>query len=278
MSSSLARDRFKAAVQRPDEAVNLALAALYIAQEEYPELDCQAYLQRFDQMADDLRDRLPAETYPLKIIRALNEYLFEAQGFMGNSQDYYNPQNSFLNKVLDRRTGIPITLSLVYLELTKRIDFPMAGVGMPGHFLVRPTVAEMAIFVDAFHKGEVMFEEDCRDRIKTMYGKEARLLPQHLEPIGHKPFLARLLTNLKVIYLQRQDIPRALAAIDRILLLLPSSLIERRDRGLIYYREGRLSAAKDDLKYYLLNHPNAPDTFEIQQVISQINATLKGED
>ncbi|MEM1310543.1 MAG: transglutaminase-like domain-containing protein, partial [Cyanobacteria bacterium P01_H01_bin.153] len=127
MSSSLARDRFKTAVQRPDEAVNLALAALYIAQEEYPELDCQVYLQRFDQMADDLRDRLPAETYPLKIIRAVNEYLFEAQGFMGNSQDYYNPQNSFLNKVLDRRTGIPITLSLVYLELTKRIDFPMAG-------------------------------------------------------------------------------------------------------------------------------------------------------
>lgn len=277
MSSSLARDRFTAAVQRPDESINLALAALYIAQEAYPELDCGAYLQRLDQMADDLRDRLPAETYPLKVIRALNEYLFEAQGFIGNQQDYYNPQNSFLNQVLDRRTGIPITLSIVYLELAKRIDFPMAGVGMPGHFLVRPTVAEMAIFVDAFHQGEVLFEEDCRDRIKAMYGKDARMLPQHLEPIGNKPFLARLLTNLKVIYLQQQDIPRALAAIDRILLLSPNSLMERRDRGLIYYREGELSAAKEDLKYYLLNHPNAPDIFEIQQIIGQINATLKGD-
>lgn len=274
MSSSLARDRFTTEVQRPDEAINLALAALYIAQEEYPELDCPAYLQRLDQMADELRERLPAEAYPLKIIRAINDYLFQAQGFVGNHQDYYNPQNSFLNQVLDRRTGIPITLSLVYLELATRIGFPMAGVGMPGHFLVRPTLAEMAVFVDAFHQGEVMFEEDCRDRIKTMYGKEARMLPQHLEPIGKKPFLARVLTNLKVIYLQRQDIARALAAIDRVLLLLPNALMERRDRGLIYYREGKLSEAKADLKYYLLNHPDAPDMFEIQQVLSQINAAL----
>lgn len=275
MSSSLARDRFTQAVQRPDEAINLALAALYIAQEEYPELDCGAYLQRLDDMAAELRDRLPTETYPLKLIRAINEYLFEAQGFVGNQQDYYNPHNSFLNQVLDRRTGIPITLSLVYLELANRIDFPMAGVGMPGHFLVRPTLAEMGIFVDAFHKGEVMFEEDCRDRIKAMYGKAARMLPQHLEPIGNKPFLARILTNLKVIYLQRQDIARALAAIDRILLLIPDSLMERRDRGLIFYREGRLPEAKADLKYYLLNHPDAPDSYEIQQVLSQINATLQ---
>lgn len=274
MSKSLARDRFTQEIQRPDESVNLAAAALYIAQEEYPELDCGAYLHRLDVMANELRDRLPAEAYPLKIIRALNEYLFEAQGFVGNSQDYYNPQNSFLNQVLERRTGIPITLSLVYLELAKRIDFPMAGVGMPGHFLVRPTLEDMAIFVDAFHKGEVLFEEDCRDRIKMMYGKDARMLPHHLEPMGAKPFLARMLTNLKVIYLQRQDIPRALAAIDRILLLIPDSLAERRDRGLINYREGNLVEARDDLKFYLRNHPDAQDSFEIQQVISQINAAL----
>ena len=274
MSPSLARDRFTQEVQRPDEAINLGLAALYIAQEEYPELDCGAYLQRLETMADELRERLPTEAYPLKMIRALNHYLFETQGFTGNSQDYYNPQNSFLNQVLDRRTGIPITLSLVYLELAKRIDFPMAGVGMPGHFLVRPTLADMAIFVDVFHQGEVLFEEDCRDLIRTLYGADARMLPQHLEAIGAKPFLARILTNLKMIYLQQPDIPRALAAIDRILLLIPNSLAERRDRGRIYYREGKLLEARDDLKYYLLNHPDAPDTFEIQQLISQINMLL----
>jgi len=212
-----------------------------------------------------------------KINRALNDYLFEAQGFVGNRQNYYDPRNSFLKQVLDRRTGIPITLSLVYLELAKRVDFPMAGVGMPGHFLVRPTLEDMAIFVDAFHKGEVMFEEDCRDRIQMMYGKGARMRPQHLEPIGPRPFLVRMLTNLKVIYLQQQDISRALAAIDRILLLTPDAVIERRDRGLIYYREGRLGDARNDLKFYLRSHPDAQDSFEIQQVLSQINDTLRGD-
>lgn len=275
MSQSLARDRFCQEIQQPDNAINLAAAALYIAQEEYPALDCGAYLRQLDTMAAQLRDRLPQEAYPLKIIQAINEYLFEAQGFVGNSQDYYDPRNSFLNQVLDRRTGIPITLSLVYLELAKRIDFPMAGVGMPGHFLVRPTLEEMAVFVDVFHKGEVMFEEDCENLVKTLYGKSAQMRPEHLEPIGPRPFLARILMNLKVTYLQRQDISRVLAAIDRILLLIPDSLLERRDRGLIYYRQGRLEEAREDLKFYLVNHPDAQDAYEIQQVISQINSILR---
>jgi regulator of sirC expression with transglutaminase-like and TPR domain len=275
MSKALARDRFSQEIQRPDEGINLAAAALYIAQEEYPELDCGAYLQRLDTMAAQLRDRLPAEAYPLKILRAISDYLFAAQGFVGNSQNYYDPRNSFLNQVLDRRTGIPITLALVYLELARRIDFPMAGVAMPGHFLVRPTVEDMAIFVDAFHQGEIMFEEDCRDRLKQIYGLDARLRPHHLDPIGPRPFLARMLTNLKVIYLQQQDIPRALDAIERILLVIPDSLQERRDRGLIFYRQGQLAAAREDLKFYLLQHPDALDSFEIQQVISQINQILK---
>jgi regulator of sirC expression with transglutaminase-like and TPR domain len=275
MNTTLARDRFYQEIQRPDEGLNLAAAALYIAQEEYPELDCGAYLQRLDTMATELRDRLPAEAYPLKILRAMSEYLFAARGFVGNSQNYYDPRNSFLNQVLDRRTGIPITLSLVYLELAKRIDFPMAGVAMPGHFLLRPTVEDMAIFVDAFHKGEILFEEDCRDRLQLMYGLEARLLPHHLDPIGPRPFLARMLMNLKVIYLQQQDMPRALAAIERILLVMPDSLLERRDRGLIYYQQGHLAAAREDLRVYLRQSPDAPDAFEIQQVISQINQTLK---
>lgn len=275
MSQSTARDRFVQEIQQADEAIDLAAAALYIAQEEYPELDCGAYLYRLDTMALQLRDRLPTESYPLKRLRAISEYLFEAQGFVGNSQNYYDPRNSFLNQVLDRRTGIPITLSLVYLELARRIGFPMAGVGMPGHFLLRPTLEDMAIFVDAFHKGEIMFEEDCRDRIQMLYGKDVRLRPEHLDPIGPRPFLARILMNLKVIYLQQQDIARALSTVDRILLLMPDSLLERRDRGLIYYRQGQLGQARQDLKYYLLNHPDAQDAFEVQQVISQIDRALQ---
>ena len=275
MSQLLARDRFYQEIRQPDNAINLAAAALYIAQEEYPELDCDVYLNRLDTMALQLRDRLPETTYPLKIIRAINEYLFEAQGFTGNSQHYYDPRNSFLNQVLDRRTGIPITLSLVYLELSRRVGLPMAGVGMPGHFLVRPTVNEMAIFVDAFNKGEILFEEDCRDRIEVLYGRGAPLSSEHLAPIGPRPFLARILMNLKVIYLQQQDVPRALATIDRILALLPDACMERRDRGLLHYRQGQLMAAEADLKDYLRQSPNAQDAFEIEQVISQIKQMLK---
>lgn len=275
MTQSLARDRFYQEIQQPDDAINLAAAALYIAQEEYPELDCGSYLHQLDRMALQLRDRLPEETYPLKILKAISAYLFEAQGFMGNSQNYYDPRNSFLNQVLDRRTGIPITLSLVYLELARRIGFPMAGVSMPGHFLIRPTLDEMAIFVDPFHKGEIMFEEDCQDRIRKFYGVDVHLRPDHFEPIGPRPFLSRMLMNLKVIYLQEQDIPRAFAAIDRILLITPDAPTERRDRGILYYRQGQLDEAREDLKYYLLNHPDARDSFEIQQVVSQINQILQ---
>ena len=271
MSKSLARDRFCQEIQKPEPEINLAAAALYIAQEEYPALDCAAYLQTLDQMAATLRDRLPQEAYPLKIIRAINQYLFGDLGFKGNERDYYNPQNSFLNDVLDRRTGIPISLSLVYLELAQRIGFPMTGVGMPGHFLIRPTLEDMAIFVDAFHQGEVMFEEDCRDRLQQLYGQPARLQPEHLLPIGARPFLARMLNNLKVIYLHHQDALRALATLDRILLLVPDAPLEHRDRGLIHYRLGNLDTARQDLTAYLQAVPDAPDVFEVQQVLGQIS-------
>ncbi len=271
-----ARQRFQAEVEKPDGEMNLAIAALAIAQEEYPNLDCDSYLQRLDQMGTELATRLPEGRYPLKVIRAINQYLFGELNFQGNQRDYYNPQNSFLNDVIDRRTGIPISLSLLYLELAQRVGFPMAGVAMPGHFLVRPTLEDMAIFVDVFHQGEVLFEEDCHALIREFYGEAAHLQPEHLAPIGPRPFLVRMLTNLKGIYLHRQDIPRALAAIDRILLIFPHSLHDLRDRGLIHYRLGQLDSAKPDLKQYLQAAPDAPDAFEVQQVLSQIHRVQKG--
>ncbi|MDA0866072.1 MAG: transglutaminase-like domain-containing protein [Cyanobacteria bacterium] len=271
MGASQARQRFHAEIQKPDPDIDLGAAALYIAQEEYPELDCGAYLSRLDLMAQELRGRLPAGRYPLQVIRTLNQYLFGELNFKGNFEAYYDPRNSFLNEVMDRRTGIPITLSLVYLELAKRLGFPMAGVGMPGHFLVRPTLDEMAIFVDAFHQGEMLFEEDCRDLIQQFYGQGARLQPEHLAPIGPKPFLMRMLTNLKAIYLHQQDALRVLGILDRMLLLFPEAVSEQRDRGLIHYRLGNLPPAQIDLQAYLMARPDAHDAFEIRQVLSQIS-------
>jgi regulator of sirC expression with transglutaminase-like and TPR domain len=229
-------------------------------------------LALLDRMADALRQRLPQDRYPLKIIRAINDYMFAELNFRGNSIDYYDPRNSFLNQVLERRVGIPITLSLVYLELAHRIGFPMAGVSLPGHFLIRPTVEEMDIFVDPFHQGEIMFAQDCRDRLKQMFGASAQLEPHHLAPITPAIFLVRILTNLKLIYLQNRDVPKALDAINRILLIHPEAVGEWRDRGLIHYQQGLLDKAQLDLERYLFERPDAADAFEIRRVIEQIES------
>ncbi|MGG6240643.1 SirB1 family protein [Nodosilinea sp. AN01ver1] len=271
-NSALPRERLYQELQQPIDQVSLARAALYIAQEDYPYLVADDYLAMLDRMADTLRQRLPKALYPLKIIRAINDYLFVDLNFRGNSVDYYDPRNSFLNEVLERRVGIPITLSLVYLELAHRIGFPMVGVSMPGHFLIRPTVDEMDIFVDPFNQGEILFEQDCRDRLKQMFGDAAQIEPQHLAPITPATFLVRMLTNLKLIYLQNRDVPKALDAINRILLIYPQAVSEWRDRGLIHYQQGQLGEAQRDLERYLFEHPDAPDAFEIRRVIEQIES------
>ncbi|MBD0337558.1 MAG: tetratricopeptide repeat protein [Cyanobacteria bacterium Co-bin13] len=276
MEFSPARQRFYQEVQQPEEQIDLAAAALYIAQENYPDLEVEAYLNALDTMAVEVRERLPEEPYPLKIIRTLNQYLFTDLGFKGNTDDYYDPRNSFLNEVIERRTGIPISLSLVYLEVARRVDFPMAGVGLPGHFLIRPTLEEMAIFVDPFHDGEILFEADCRDRLQSIYGEGAKLLPEHLEAIGSKALLARLLSNLKIIYLHHRDLIKALGTMDRILLMFPNAAPELRDRGLIYYQQGRLTEARYDLELYLYERPDAADAFEVRQVIEQIERVKDG--
>jgi regulator of sirC expression with transglutaminase-like and TPR domain len=270
MLFSAARQHFYQEVRQPPSTINLARAALYIAQEEYPRLDVEAYLNALDTMAAEIQERLPAEPYPLRIVQTINHYLYEDLGFTGNTTDYYDPRNSFLSDVLDRRTGIPITLSLVYLTLAERLDFPMLGIGMPGHFLIRPMAKDMEIFVDAFHGGEVLFVEDCHDRLRQIYGETAELRPEFLHPVDPPHFLARMLTNLKVVYLNRQDIPKALAAIERILLLFPEAPQELRDRGLICYQLGRWSEARTDLRHYLNLEPAARDAIAIQQLLDQM--------
>lgn len=273
MDFPLARQHFYQVIQQPDAQIDLAAAALYIAQEEYPSLDVEEYLNALDVMADEARDRLPVEPYPLKIIQAISQYLFEDLRFKGNSQDYYDPQNSFLNDVIDRRTGIPITLALVYLEIAKRLDFPMVGVGMPGHFLIRPAIADMTLCVDAFHQGEILFPEDCETRLQQIYGEGATLQDEFLQPVSAKAFLARMLTNLKMIYLSREQLEKALAATERILLLFPEAIIQRRDRGLLYYQSGQFAAARRDLEAYVQQAVGQADDIEtIKHLLKQIES------
>jgi regulator of sirC expression with transglutaminase-like and TPR domain len=250
------------------ETFDLAEAALCIAQEEYPQLQMQPVFARLDQMAEQVRGTLPEAHYPLKWLQCINRYLFEKLGFCGNTQDYYDPRNSFLNDVLERRTGIPITLSLVYLELSRRLDFPMVGIKFPGHFLIRPDRTEMEIFVDPFHQGEILFEQDCRDRLVQLYQRPITLQPEFFEPIHPHQFLSRMLTNLKHIYLNAGDVTKCLAASERILLIQPENLMEKRDRGFLYYRMGRWTEARQDFEEYLAHDPPEQDRAIILQLLN----------
>ncbi len=267
-----ARQRFQQAISLPDKLINLAEAALCIAQEEYPDLDPSPCFQILDEIATRVRNRLPEGYYPLRLIQCINQCLYDELRFRGNTTDYYDPCNSFLNDVLDRRVGIPITLALVYMEVAKRIGLPMVGVGMPGHFLIRPTIADMEIYVDAFHRGEVLFAQDCRDRLHQIYQQP---IPQErlaslLEDVSSRRFLARMLTNLKLIYLNRNELEKSLAAVERILLLFPEIPTEVRDRGILYYHLDRWQESRQDLEVYLAKVPRAEDRTEVQRLLERM--------
>jgi regulator of sirC expression with transglutaminase-like and TPR domain len=204
-----------AEINQSDRDINLARAALYIAQTTYPNLDIDGQLQLLDEMAEEVAKRLPQSRYPLMVIRTINNYLYEELGFTGNHSNYYDPRNSFLNEVLTRRTGIPITLALVYLEIAQRIDFPMMAIGMPGHFMIRPDFEDSEIFIDTFHNGDILFAEDCRQKLMNIYQQEIPYLTPSLVPTVTKPqFIARMLNNLQVIYLDRGDLANAMVIKD----------------------------------------------------------------
>ncbi|NWF62096.1 MAG: tetratricopeptide repeat protein [Fischerella sp.] len=270
MNISSARQYFYQEVQQPDEQIDLARTALYIAQEEYPDLDPEEYLNAFDTMAAELEERLPVERYPLRVIQNINKYLYTDLGFTGNKQEYYDPRNSFLNDVIDRRLGIPISLALVYIEIARRVDFPMVGIGMPGHFLIRPDVSDIEIFVDAFNDGEILFPQDCQEKLTQIYQHPVTLQPEFLAAVTNKQILARMLTNLKYIYLNQKELEKALAAVERILLLFPGFALEVRDRGLLCYQLGRFSQAATDLETYLTQTPEAQDAYIIRRLLTQL--------
>lgn len=277
MDFPIARQRFYQEIHQPDDQINLAQAALYLAQEEYPDLEVEEYLNALDTMAMEVSERLPSAPYPLRVIQTLNQYLYDDLQFRGNTEQYYDPRNSYLNDVIDRRLGIPITLSLVYLEIADRIAFPMVGVGMPGHFLIRPAVEEMQVFVDPFHQGEVLFPEDCQQRLSEIFNRPVELRPEFLATVSRRQFLMRMLGNLKAIYLSRNEVSRALAVVERMLLLFPDAVAERRDRGLLYYQLRRWAEARLDLASYLEQSPAAQDATSIRGLLNQIQRDSLGD-
>jgi regulator of sirC expression with transglutaminase-like and TPR domain len=201
-------ERLKRLMSGTESDLNLAEAALLLGKEEYPDLDVDAYLKRLDQLALTIQQRLPPRSNAADVILALNEYLFEELGFTGNADDYYDPRNSFLNEVLDRKLGIPITLSVVYLEIGKRLGLPLEGVSFPGHFLVKYATDEGEVVLDPFAGGMPVSDNELVERLIQLYGEqapEAMPLPRLLEPTDKKEILVRILRNIKNVYLQCQQ-------------------------------------------------------------------------
>ena len=258
-------------VARPDDQIDLAEGALLIAAAEYPQLQVASYLQRLDVLAERVRDRLAGETAPPVVLQELSHVLFEAEGFEGNDEAYYDPRNSFLNDVLDRRRGIPITLGIVTLEVGWRVGLPLAGVNFPGHFLVRFDGEVVKLLIDPFDGGRLLWEDEGQDLLDRVYGGMVKMRPEFLEPTPRADILARVLTNLKGIYLNVGDDARALATVDRLLLIRPEATVELRDRGLLLARAGRDAEAVAELRRYLDRVPAAPDAKRVRSLIDDLS-------
>jgi regulator of sirC expression with transglutaminase-like and TPR domain len=248
------RECFAAVAREPDARIDLARGALLVAAEEYPGLDVEAQLARLDTLAQGAAPGM-AGRGPRERAERLAEFLFREEGFAGNAQSYDDPRNSFLNEVLDRRLGIPITLALVYLEVARRLSLPACGVGFPGHFLARVEL-DPPLLLDAFH-GRWLCAADCEALLRGFLGAGAQLAPAlHLRAATPREILLRLLANLKQIYVRRRDFGRALACCERSVLLVPDAPLELRDRGLVYQQLECYAAARADLRRFLALAPD----------------------
>jgi regulator of sirC expression with transglutaminase-like and TPR domain len=257
----------------PEENINLAEAALVIAADAYPVLDIDAYLERIDEMGQALRRRLRPDISTADAVIALNHYLFEELGFSGNATDYYDPRNSYLNEVIDRRIGIPITLSLMYIEIGRRIGLALHGVSFPAHFLVKCVTRDGAIVLDPYARGASLSLDELKLRVKKLVGgidPAPEMMKGVLATAGKREILARMLRNLKGIYLHRNEPNKALGTADRILELAPEAAEELRDRGRIYLDLECFRAALADFQHYVWLKPQAADAAVIRAKVEEL--------
>lgn len=261
----------------PDNALDLGRAALLIALAEYPDLDIDAYVRRLDGLAVRTRARLALRASAQDRLLALNRTLFEDEGFAGNTADYYDPRNSFLNDVLDRKLGIPITLSILYMEVGRRLDLPVRGVSFPGHFLVKVPSAEGDKVVDPFNGGRLLREADLRERIAALSGTptHSRDWPEFLQGAGKREILARMLRNLKAIYLAKRDWQRVLSLSDWILTAVPDSAGDIRERGLLLEQLACPQAAAADYRRYLELAPTAADATAVDERLRALESAAQ---
>jgi len=260
---------FRRAVEIPDDRIDLGRAALAIAREEYPNLNADAHLSRLDQLAAAVRDRAAGENGPYRLLACLNYVLFTREGYRGNRDDYYDPKNSFLNDVIERRIGIPITLSVLYMEVARRVGLRLYGVGFPGHFLVKYSGDE-EIVIDPFDRGEVRTADELQELLDGLYIGKVVFQPDLLAPISNKQIIKRMLDNLKAIYARQGNYVKALSVAERLVILDPTSAPEIRDRGLLYLELEHFPQAIDDLETYLRLAPDAEDAEKLSAQVESL--------
>jgi regulator of sirC expression with transglutaminase-like and TPR domain len=268
MSRSTPRDRFAAIADLPESRIDLGEAALVIAAEEQPGLDPHPWLDRLDELGERLRPRLRRVRNDIDRLACLVELLFGEEGLRGNSEDYYDPRNSYLNEVLDRRLGIPITLAVICIEVGKRADIPLEGVGFPGHFLLRLS-DQPHVLIDPFEGGRFITQRDCEELLARLTNGDMRFDTRLLRTAGPRQIIHRMLNNLRGVYLNRGDVQRLFGVLDRMLLLDPEDPMPIRDRGVLQIRCGDPVLGIRDLESYLEIEPRAEDQQEMLGLLAE---------
>jgi regulator of sirC expression with transglutaminase-like and TPR domain len=259
--------------RNPDAPLDVAQVALLLAQDEYPDLDIVTQLAGLNAWADQLRPQLRGSRH--QRLDQLADFLFLELGFQGNSDDYYDPRNSYLNDVLERRTGIPITLSTLTMALGQRLDLNIVGVGLPGHFLVKlidPAGGD--VIFDPFHRGRRLSLEECETMVRDITGLPFEASVQSLAPCSLGTLAFRLLGNLRGIYQKNEDWPRAARVLGRMVQLDPLAPVLRRDLGHALARQGSLGKAVDHLAFYLRQAPEAEDYAAVTDLLASVKRQL----
>lgn len=241
------------------ETVPIEEIALLVAKERYPDLCLQSYRNRLDEFVRNARHRIGGVVGGRAIAKGLSHYLFHEEGFRANHHDYYNPSNSYFNDVLDQRTGIPISLSILYVAVGRRLQLPVAGVAFPGHFLVQYREPGDTFYIDTFNFGAQLNTAACRQRLKQQFGEAVAYRKEFLEPATNREILIRMLTNLKMCYMLRKKFDVVLTILNQILLFTAEGADELKERGLIYLHMECFNAALQDLESYLAQRPNTSD-------------------
>ncbi|MDB6162571.1 MAG: hypothetical protein JWL98_3 [Xanthomonadaceae bacterium] len=257
-----------------DDSLPLLATALLIARDEYPQLDAAAYDALIEDHSRHLRPQIEAiDSYPLKM-QTINRHLFEEVGYAGNHDEYYDPRNSYLNEVFDRRLGNPISLAMVQMEVARRLGIPLDGVSFPGHFLVRLPIDDGMLVMDPFNRGRPLDEDELRLRARPHLGGEMpddEALFRILNPASHRSMLMRMLRNLHGVYCERDDWERGVRCADRILKLSPDNSEALRDRGLGYFKLGHRLGARQDLGRYLQLNPEASDSGSLRERLVEVS-------